>query len=60
MIKLSHGIKEASIDSFHLDRQGDAGKKVSAGESAKIETMNYLLFYQRPHVHHKYFFVRLQ
>ncbi len=31
-------------------REEKAGKKVSAGESAKIETVKYLLICQRPHV----------
>ena len=31
-------------------RGGEAGKKVSAGESAKIETVKYLLICQRSHV----------
>ena len=32
------------------EQEGEAGKKVSAGESAKIETVKYLLVCQRPHV----------
>lgn len=33
------------------EKKWDAGKNVSVGESAKIETVNYLLICQRPHVH---------